>query len=63
LNAVFGKYTVAPVADTSHSLHTAKTVRGRSVRRLNFLIFFEVETLSETTTHPMPFLTMGVACE
>lgn len=60
---MFGKHTVAPVADTSHSLHAAKTVRGRSVRRLNFFIFFEVKTLFETTTHLMPFLTMGMAYE
>lgn len=63
LNAVFGKHTVAPVTDTPHSLHAANSVRGWSIRRLDFVILFEVEALSETTTHLMPFLTMGMACE
>jgi hypothetical protein len=62
LNAVLRKYTMTPVGDTPHSLHAATSMWGRSIRWINFVAFSKVEALFETTTHSMPFLTMGVTC-
>lgn len=56
------KYAMAPVTDTAHSLHAATPMWRRSIRCFNFVAFFEMEALSETSTHAMPFLTMRVTC-
>ena len=62
LNAVLRQYTMAPVTDTPHSLHAALSMWGRSVRWIDFFAFSKVETLFETMSYFMPFLTMWVTC-